>query len=150
MSYNVYKIRYTIAIPDPDMPSPRYHNVIFVETEPNGSGIIHHVTGDITSGMAYDTKKGKRPEESETFYAKEILGTINVSDYPHEMDKVLKAQPPPPKQKSFNIKTMKTEQIKPDGTFYEPDEPRPPMVKCTEWTVNQAIPALYTSGVLQE
>ncbi|TVY39518.1 hypothetical protein LSUB1_G003956 [Lachnellula subtilissima] len=64
------------------------------------------------------------------------------------MDKILAAQPPPPKQKHFNIATMKTEQMKPDGTFYEPGEDRPPMIKCTEWTVNQAIPALYASGVL--
>jgi len=150
MSYSVYKIRYTIAIPDPDMPSPRYHNVIFVESDPNGNGIIHHVTGDITSGMYYDTKKAKRPEESESFYAKEFLGAIKASDYPHKMDQVLRAQPPPPKQKNFNIKTMKTEQMKPDGTFYELSEPRPPMIKCTEWTVNQAIPALYASGVLRK
>lgn len=58
ISYKMYEIGYTIAIPDPDMPSPRYHNVIFVETGPDGSGIIHHVTGDITSGMYYDTKRG--------------------------------------------------------------------------------------------
>jgi hypothetical protein len=151
MSYRVFKVRYTIAIPDPDMPSPRFHNVIFVETNPNDeSGMIHHVTGDITSGMHYDSKRGKRPEESESFYAKEILGTVDASDYPHEVDKVLSALPPPPKQKSFNIKTMKTEQMKPDGTFYSPGEPRPPMIKCTEWTVNQAIPALYASGVLKK
>lgn len=148
MSYNVFKIRYKIAIADPDMPSPRYHNVIFVETGANGDGIIHHVTGDITSGMSYASKKGRRPEESETFYAKDFLGTIQKSDYPHKMDNVLKAQPPPPKQKHFNIKTMKTEQIRPDGTFYAPGEPRPPMIKCTEWTMNQAIPALYDSGIL--
>lgn len=149
MSYKVYKIRYTIAIPDPDMPSPRYHNVIFVETGPDGSGIIHHVTGDITSGMYYDTKRGRRPEESESFYAKEYLGVVKTSDYPHRVDQVLRAQPPLPKQKHFNVKTMKMEQIKPDGTFYAPGEPRRPMIKCTEWTVNQAIPALYASRILQ-
>lgn len=150
MSYKVYQIRYTIAIPDPDMPSPRYHHVIFVETDDNGGGIIHHVTGDITSGMSYDTKRGRRPEDSESFYAKSYLGVINKADYPHQMDQVLRKQPPPPKQKHFNIKTMKTEQIKPDGTFYAPGEPRPPMIKCTEWTVNQAIPALYDSGILRQ
>jgi hypothetical protein len=150
MSYNVFKVKYTIAMPDPDMPSPRYHNVIFVESEPNGDGIIHHVTGDITSGMTYATKNGKRPEQSQTFYGKEFLGTVNAQDYPHRVDQILRAQPPPPKQKHFNIKTMRTEQMKPDGTFYEPGEPRPPMVKCTEWTVNQAIPALYSSGVLRK
>ncbi|KAH9220779.1 hypothetical protein DL95DRAFT_266785, partial [Leptodontidium sp. 2 PMI_412] len=57
--------------------------------------------------------------------------------------------PPPPKQKHFNVETMRTEQMKPDGTFYQPDEYRPPTIKCTEWTENQAIPALYESGVLR-
>ena len=150
MSYNVYKIKYTISIPDPDMPSPRYHNVIFVQTQADGGGMIHHVTGDITSGMRYDTKPGKRPEASDTFFAKEFIGTIKATDYPHEMNRVLEAQPPPPKQKHFNIATMKTEQMKPDGTFYKPGEARPPMIKCTEWTVNLAIPALYASGIVQK
>ncbi|KAG4443998.1 hypothetical protein IFR05_000517 [Cadophora sp. M221] len=149
MSYNVFKVRYTLAIADPDMPSPRWHNLIFVETQHDGSGTIHHVTGDITSGMVYATKPGRRPETSDSFYAKEYLGTIAVEDYPSEMDQILAAQPPPPKQKHFNVRTMRTEQMKPDGSFYAPGESRPPMVKCTEWTENQAIPALYNSGVLR-
>jgi len=115
-----------------------------------GDGNIHHVTGDITSGMYYNTKKAKRPEESRTFFGKEFLGTIKAANYPREMDEVLAALPPPPKQKKFNIKTMKTEQMKPDGTFYTPGEPRPPMIKCTEWTLNQAIPALYAAGIVQK
>lgn len=137
-------------MPDPEMPSPRYHNVIFVQSKPSGDGFIHHVTGDITSGMHYDTKRGKRPEDSETFFSKDFLGTIQAADYPQKMNEVLSAQPPPPKQKNFNIMTMKTEQMKPDGTFYAPGESRPPMIKCTEWTVNQAIPALYSAGVLKK
>ncbi|XMA07256.1 hypothetical protein WAI453_000047 [Rhynchosporium graminicola] len=134
---------------DPDMPGPRYHNVIFVETQKDGSGIVHHVTGDITSGMVYATKQGRRPETSDTFYAKEFLGTIESVNYPAEIDRVLNAQPPPPKQKHFNIRTMRTEQMKPDGSFYESGEPRPPMIKCTKRTEEQAIPALYNSGILR-
>ena len=42
----------------------------------------------------------------------------------------------------------KQRQFKPDGTFYAPNEPREKMKKCTEWTEEQAIPALYASGVL--
>jgi hypothetical protein len=38
--------------------------------------------------------------------------------------------------------------FKPDGTFYAPNEPREKMKKCSEWTEEQAIPALYASGVL--
>ena len=35
-----------------------------------------------------------------------------------------------------------------DGSFYQPGEPRAPLVKCTEWTENQAIPSLRHARVL--
>lgn len=139
-----------MVMQDPDMPIPRYHNVIFVEIEADGSGVVHHVTGDITSGMVYATRREGRPEESEIFVRKEFIGTVESTTYPKKINEVLEALPPPPKQKKFNIKTMRTEQMKADGSFYEPGESRPRMVKCTEWTVEQAIPALYASGVLRK
>ncbi|KAG9245763.1 hypothetical protein BJ878DRAFT_581757 [Calycina marina] len=138
MSYNVFKVRYTIAIADPDMPSPRWHNLIFVEIQDDGSGTIHHVTGDITSGMVYATKPGRRLETSDSFYAKDYHGTIVVEHYPGEMDRFLAAQPPPLKQKSRKAST----------SFCAPGEPRSLMIKCTEWTENQAIPALYNSALV--
>ncbi|KFY87092.1 hypothetical protein V498_07289 [Pseudogymnoascus sp. VKM F-4517 (FW-2822)] len=85
MAFNVYRVQFTMAMPDPDMPSvmpdpdmprPRYHNVIFVETEADGSGAVHHVTGDITSGMTYATRREGRPEDSEIFVQKEFIGTV--------------------------------------------------------------------------
>lgn len=139
-----------MAMPDPDMPSPRYHNVIFVEAEHDGSGFVHHVTGDITTGMVYATRREARPEDSEIFVRKDFIGTVESATYPEQMHAVLEALPPPPRQKKFNIKTMRTEQMKADGSFYKPGEARPPMVKCTEWTVEQAIPALYASGVVRK
>ncbi|KFZ06722.1 hypothetical protein V501_07173 [Pseudogymnoascus sp. VKM F-4519 (FW-2642)] len=150
MAFNVYRVQFTMAMQDPDMSSPRYHNVIFVEIEADGSGVVHHVTGDITSGMVYATRREDRPEESEIFVRKEFIGTVESATYPEKINAVLEALPPPPKQKKFNIKTMRTEQMKADGSFYEPGEARPRMVKCTEWTVEQAIPALYASSVLQK
>lgn len=149
MSFNVYRVQFAMAMTDPDMPSPRYHNVIFVETDADGSGTVHHVTGDITSGMVYATRIEGRPEDSEIFVQKDFIGTVESATYPAKIHAVLEALPPPPKQKRFNIKTMRTEQMKPDGSFYEPGEERPRMVKCTEWTVEQAIPALYASGILR-
>src|SRR5436309_2301486 len=101
----------------PDMPGPRYHTVVFVATNSDGSGFIHHVTG------------GKAPEESGTFHNKELLGKIQATDYPARVDQVCTTQPPPPPQKRFNPKTNKTEQFKPDGTFYAPNEPREKMKK---------------------
>ncbi|EWC43738.1 hypothetical protein DRE_07356 [Drechslerella stenobrocha 248] len=149
MSYRVYRVEYQVAVPDPDMPSPRYHNVIFVETGADGSGISHQVVGDLVTGMSYQSERDEAPQTSGTFHARHYLGTINESDYPARMDEVLEELPPPGKQKSFNTQTMRTEQHKMPGVFYAPGEPRPPMIKCTEWTINQAIPALIESGVLR-
>jgi hypothetical protein len=148
MSIKIYSVKYTLGLADPEMPQPRYHTVIFAETFPDGSGHIHHVTGDLVDGMSYQRKLGKNPQESQTFHQRIFLGTVPASSYPAQFDQICQSQPPPPKQKSFNIKTMRTEQVKPDGTFYAPGEPRPAMIKCTEWTEQQAIPALYASGIL--
>ncbi|KAF2741246.1 hypothetical protein EJ04DRAFT_530334 [Polyplosphaeria fusca] len=110
----------------------RYHNVLFVETQPEGGGQIFHVTGDLVSGMRYEQKAGQKPELSQTFYAKTNLGRIRVEDYPAHLDEVLQTIPPPPRQRAFNPKTMRTEQIKSDGSFYGPNEQTPPYIKCTE------------------
>lgn len=64
---------------DPDVPGTRYHTVIFVETSADGSGYIHHVTGDLVAGMRYETKPGQRPENSKTFHSREFLGTTPAS-----------------------------------------------------------------------
>lgn len=62
----------------------RYHTVIFVEAGANGSGYLHHVTGDITSvgGMSYEKQFSELPEESATFHAKELLDPAEASTYP--------------------------------------------------------------------
>jgi hypothetical protein len=146
--YDVYKVRYGPVLADPDVPGTRYHTVIFVQTETDGRGYIHHVTGDLVTGMRYERKPGSRPENSHTFHDKTLLGRVAKSKYPAELDRVCQAQPAPPRQKAFNTKTMKTEPVKPDGTFYGPGDPRPKLVKCTEWTENQVIPALQRGGLL--
>lgn len=149
--FNVYKVRYRLAIQDPDGPGLRYHTVIFVESEADQTGWSHDVNGDLVShsGMTYQRTRGDRPETSETFFNKELLGTVSEFHYPAAFDAVCTAQPAPPRQKAFNMATMKTEPCKPDGTFYQPGEPRRPLIKCTEWTERQAIPALRQSGLLR-
>ena len=147
--YNVYKVRDETAIPDPDMPGPRYHTFIFVETEPDGSGYIHQVTGDLVTGMRYESKRAERPKDSEAFHSKESIGTVLASSYPTGVDAVCRAQQPPGRQKAFNIKTQRTEPVKAVGTFYQPGEYRNPLFKCTEWTEILAIPALKVAGVIE-
>ncbi|KAI1770155.1 hypothetical protein F4818DRAFT_434108 [Hypoxylon cercidicola] len=133
--YAVYKLRFNLAMQDPDVPGTRYHTVLFVETNPDKSGRMYHVTGDITSGMTFDTKSYHNPELSQNLHTKEfILATV----------------PAPEKQKAFNIRTMKTEPFKTWDplTFYEPGEQRRPLFKCTEWTEQRAIPALKQAGLI--
>ncbi|KAJ6262876.1 hypothetical protein Dda_1433 [Drechslerella dactyloides] len=148
-SYRTYRLEYELEVQDPDVPGPRFHNVIFVETNADGSGQIHHVTGDLVTGMIYQVRSETRPEVSEGFHRKYLIGTISRSDYPDKVDEILKKIPAPPVQKSFNLATMRTEQHKSPGVFYAPGEPRPPMIKCTEWTIDQAIPALLEKEVIQ-
>ncbi|GJP94470.1 hypothetical protein CBS63078_9245 [Aspergillus niger] len=121
-------------MPDPDLPSPRYHTAIFVETDPvTGSGTIHELTGDITSpeGMYYESKLALRPESIDNFFSRTLLA--------------------PPQQKAFNVKRMKTEPFQRLSPleFYEEGEERRPLVKCTEWVVGKAIPALRKAGLFQ-
>lgn len=134
---------------DPDVPGTRYHTVIFVETNADESGFIHHVTGDLVGGMEYERKSSRRPEDSQTFYQKELLGSVLAAAYPESVDGVCRNQRPPPPQKAFNRTTKRTEPVKPDGSFYTKHEARPRLVKCTEWTENQAIPALRQAQVLE-
>ncbi|KAK5171072.1 uncharacterized protein LTR77_004216 [Saxophila tyrrhenica] len=147
--FNVYIVRDGPIMADPDLPGVRYHNTILVETGADGSGVIHHVTGDLVLGFHYERKESPPPELSPTFYSKEFFGTVLASAHPVAFDQVCEAQPPPPRQKAFNMATMKTEPFKADGSFYQPGEQSRPLVKCTEWTERQAMPALFRSNVVQ-
>ncbi|OOF94516.1 hypothetical protein ASPCADRAFT_208187 [Aspergillus carbonarius ITEM 5010] len=152
--YPVYLIKTHLAIQDPDLRSPRYHTTIFVETDPiTGSGHIHEVDGDLTSpeGMHYQRKLAPRPESIDTFFSRTLLGHTTTAGYPETWDMILKAVPAPPQQKAFNIKRMRTEPFKRLSPleFYEDDEERRPLMKCTEWVVDKAIPVLKEAGCLQ-
>ncbi|KAL6404326.1 hypothetical protein AUP68_13714 [Ilyonectria robusta] len=151
--YRVLKLKLKLATQDPDMPGPRYHTIIFVETEVKGpgSGMKHHVTGDIVNGMQYESIPYHISDQWEDLAFKEVIGYTKASTYPTEWDSLLSDLPPPPKQKAFNIKTMKTEPVKSWDplTFYKPGEPRRPLVKCTEWVEQQAIPSLIGQGLVQ-
>jgi hypothetical protein len=102
--YYIYKVQYKLGLQDPAFSETRYHTVIFVETDVDQGGFIHHVTGDIASGtgMRYERKRGKRPEQSEAFQAKFLLGTVLTNDYPGRLEAVLQAVPPPLRQRWFN------------------------------------------------
>ncbi|KAL5337400.1 hypothetical protein BJX70DRAFT_245621 [Aspergillus crustosus] len=150
-TYTVYLVRFPLTLQDPDMPGPRYHTTLLVITGPNCTGTIHHVTGDVTSagGMRYTPRAH---DAEETFHNFQKLGVTPKARYPTEWENLLGSLPTPPQQKAFNVKTMRTEPFKTRDPlmFYEAREERKPLVKCTEWVVERAIPALRNGGLLIE
>ncbi|KAI1383593.1 uncharacterized protein F4822DRAFT_82222 [Hypoxylon trugodes] len=148
--YRVYKLKSKVSVPDPDIVGERFHHSIFVESNADGSGMKFHVTGDITAGMKYEIQERFNPDGADMEHTKEPLGFTDRGTFPKQWDEILSQQAPPPKQKAFNIKTLKTEPVKTwePLTFYAPGEQREPLWKCTEWTEYQALPALYDAGLI--
>ncbi|TLD11537.1 hypothetical protein PspLS_11480 [Pyricularia sp. CBS 133598] len=153
--YAIFLAKFSISLNDPDIPGTRYHHVIFVETDPiQGSGIKFHVIGDITrhQGMTYESRGYHNPSNSTTCVAKEPLGYTAADGFQRRWDRLLSALPTPPKQKAYNIATHKTELVKcwDPLQFYEPGEERHVPWKCTEWTNEYAIPALWEAKEIVE
>lgn len=151
--YPVYLLRFKLSLSDPDMPSPRYHTALFVATETTNTeketetGYTHEVTGDITcpQGMQYIKTRAQIPETTESFFSKEFLGHTDAATYlGGSWDRVLRNLPRPPQQKAFNRATMRTEPFRSlePLVFYNSGEERRPLWKCTEWTLELAVPAL--------
>ncbi|KAL4940232.1 SGNH hydrolase-type esterase domain-containing protein [Aspergillus oleicola] len=115
-TYEVYLLRYTLSLPDPDLLGPRYHTAIFVETGPPSSsiGTLHQVTGDITSpsGMYYFPQPKSEVDKDQQPHSVEYIGITPKSSYPEQWDKCLRDIPPPGQQKAFNVRTMRTEPFK--------------------------------------
>jgi hypothetical protein len=111
---------------------PRDHHAIFVEKENNARGTISQVTGSILQGMMFETKKGKRPEDSDTapFISKTLTGTVSSEKYP-EIATVCASLPPPHKQYN-GIKKI---------------NPSEPVRICQEWTAD-AVKALKDAQVV--
>lgn len=131
------------------MPGPRYHTVIFVQVDEDGSGYTHHAIGDLITGMRYDCRRDAAPEASENFHSKEFVGWVAATRYPRDFERAFQAQRAPLAQKKFNPRTYRTEQFDlATGQFYAPLQPRPRLIKCTEWALDQVLPALLASGLL--
>jgi hypothetical protein len=122
MSYNVYLISYLGA--------PRDHHAIFVETNPDLSGYIFQVSGDIQNGMYFNHKSAKKPEESASFVSKEYLGKVSKAQYDQIQTTVETIEPP---KKQFNGPRR--------------INPQEPLRRCQEWT-KDAIQALKDAGIL--
>jgi hypothetical protein len=147
--FDVYKVQYKLGMQDPDFNYTRYHTVVFIQTDADSGVYIHHITEDLITGMQYQRKAKRRPEQSLTFHAKEYIGTVAAENYPAAIDTFLKSLQPPPQQKRFNPTTMAYERCKPDSSAYDARESPPPLMKCTEWTQNSAIPTLIQQALIQ-
>lgn len=147
--HDVYLVEYKLGMIDPDRPEEKFHLAIYVDTEMGKSGFLHHVTGNITStkGMTYTPKSSMYPSGAPSFSS---MRKIGVTKSPHAWENALKQVQTPPQQKAFNGKTMKTEPFKTRRplTFYEPNEARKPLIKCSEWVIERALPFLRQKGLL--
>lgn len=123
MTCNVYRVAYLGAAQD--------HHAIFVEMEDDGSGIIFQVRGNIQHGMKYESKSGRKPDESASFVSKSSIGTISAEDI-SRVDSVCQRIPPPCKQ------------------FNGPKRinPNVPLRRCQEWT-QEVIQALRNEAILK-
>ncbi|ELQ42916.1 hypothetical protein OOU_Y34scaffold00183g3 [Pyricularia oryzae Y34] len=150
---DVFLLKFSLAMADPDLPQPRYHHVVFVQTNADdGSGVKFHVVGDITSlgGMTYESTEFGNPLDDPAFHGSDLLGFTIGDGFRRRWDEVLGGLPTPPKQKEYNVATGRTELVKTWNplAFYAPGEERQPPWKCTEWTMDHAIPALWKNGLI--
>lgn len=97
--YPVSKLRFNLAMQDPNMPSPRFHTLIFIETSVGGlgTGIKHHITGDIVTGIYYESRPSHNPDRSECLHHKERIGYTRALTYLQEFDEILLAVQAPTK-----------------------------------------------------
>ena len=151
-TYTVWRAEYKLLLPDPLMPPtpiPRTHNAIFVQTDSQGNGRTIQVDGSLadTNGMSFQEKRGERFEETYTFLRKHYLGQIRATDYAAVVE-LMRSLPPPPRQRAYDHSIGGQGPCKPDGSRYGPGEVVPEYWKCTEWTLQHAIPALQKSGYL--
>jgi hypothetical protein len=121
-SYEVYLAEY--------LGLPRNHHAIFVQTESDGNGYIFQVTGTIQDGMVYESKPGKKPDESLSFVSKSFLGYVEINNY-ERINEICGSIPPPKKQFDGQRRINKRE----------------PLRRCQEWT-GEAIGALQGSGII--
>jgi hypothetical protein len=151
--YRVFVVRFLFRVEDADPPQ-RYHTAVFVETEQDGSGYLHEVDGNTAAVQStdYSCRFTERPEKAQVFLDKEQIGFADISAHPQAWNELLSQIPYPPQQPTINNATTQTGQSKilDPAKFYERGESRRPLSTCTEWTVEQAIPALRAAGFLQD
>lgn len=82
------------------------------------------------------------------------MGRLGITDFithPQLWEALLSSIPNPPQQKAFNTMTYRFEPFKTLGSlaFHEQEETKKHLVKCMEWTLNEAILKLRSSGLIR-
>ncbi|KLU91206.1 hypothetical protein MAPG_09728 [Magnaporthiopsis poae ATCC 64411] len=156
--YPEYLAKSKVCLKGPGTPGPRYHHVLFVETnKQDRSPTKFHVVADTTSisGITYESRPSPGPEAEygDSFHSKDLLGYTPPTDDKYfeqgRWDALLGSLPTPPRQKAFNAATCRTELVKawePQVQFYAPGKTRHVPWKRTKWTNNYAVPALREAG----
>lgn len=150
-TYNVFRVETRLGVQDPLMGSAiRNHNSVFIETSDDGSGRVLQVNGNLvdSGGMYFEDIQSLSPQAEDTFIRKHRLGQINAIDYGKVVE-LLKSIDPPPRQRIWSYTERAWVQCRPDGALYGENEEKPRYWKCTEWTLEKAIPALIESGLLR-
>lgn len=151
LTYDTYRVETHLGLQDPLMgPRIRYHNILFFETQADGSGRAIQVNGTIAdpTGMLYYESTTAAPEALEAFHKKYYLGQVRAEDY-EAVVKLLKGLERPPRQRVFDTKILGYVKCKSDGSRYGDIETKLEYWKYTEWTLERAIPALEKSGLLR-
>lgn len=106
--------------------------------------------------MTYESTNSENPVSSRSFHSQELLGYTHADLHPAQWNSVLSALPTPPQQKASNpqkhgrVEPFKEKISDYQYVFYEPEDERRPLWKCTEWTELYAIPTLREYGLIRD
>lgn len=118
--------------------APCNHHALFLELHPDdGTGHIFQVTGNIQTGMQYESKPSQRPENDVSFIERTYIGPVEG----HDDRGVTCLQ---------RIDQICRSNLAPEQQFIGPRriDPQKPLRRCQEWTA-ETIQMLKTAGILK-
>jgi hypothetical protein len=126
--------------------SIRFHHFLFIATTAS-AGLTLQVTDSVSDphGMRFKIIPGPVSRLLDTFEDEVLLGKICVTDY-EEIVAILRELEMLPRRRRFDLRSMRMEPCRPDGTFYLASETPP--LQCTEWMERLAMSALRAWGLL--
>lgn len=147
MNFPVYLVRTRNPNPLSDTHCDSY---IFVETDQASKhGWSHRLIRDDVSGRHHERRPTGRPEESEHFHDKTLLGSIKTHKYPQRMDRMLEGLLVPLPQVIMDpLRGSEPVQMKVNGEAHAPSGSQTSLTENAEWIEKQAIPALVQARLV--